>query len=167
MTHQEIINGDIPSLKSFIEYWKDYKSNYVLIAYAELNKRNYQGLDNRFIKKLNEFSLKFNHSDIDSFLTAFLLENDCNNYEEFLLKIGISSNNNLNDSQSQTSIKEVDRKYDNYDVKDILIEILNTQKENVEKLELVRENTAKLVWWLIAIPIIISILYILFFLIVN
>jgi len=51
MTYQEIINGDIPSLTSFIESWKDYESNYVLIAYAELNKRNYQNLNNRFIKK--------------------------------------------------------------------------------------------------------------------
>ena len=56
------------------EYWKDYKYENVLIAYAELNTRNYKFFNVAQIKKLNDFSLKFNQPDIDSFL------NQMNNY---------------------------------------------------------------------------------------
>ncbi len=161
MDFQAIKNLDTPALTSMIEYWKDYESNDVLIAYAELNYRNYENLNIKFKKKLKEFSSKFNHSDINSFLTAFLLVNDCNNYEEFLLKYSIvdKGDNVSNKTKTENPIKKVDNKYDDYDVKDVLIEILKAEKKSAEKLELVRQNTANLVWWLIVIPIIIFIFY--------
>ena len=162
MEYQSIKNLDSPALISMIDYWEDYESyDVVLIAYAELKYRNYKFFNKFLNKKLNEFSLKFNHNDINSFLTAFLLKNDCNNYEEFLLKYNIVDKGDdiSNNSKTGNLVKKVDNRYDDYDVKDVLIEILKAEKKSAEKLELVRQNTAKLVWWLVAIPIIIGVLF--------
>jgi hypothetical protein len=55
------------------------------------------------------------------------------------------------------------------DLKDskVLKEILYTQNLQLDKLEKIRSNTSKLVWWLIAIPIIITIIILVFGLLDN
>ncbi|GAB4165640.1 MAG: hypothetical protein Tsb0033_27450 [Winogradskyella sp.] len=51
--------------------------------------------------------------------------------------------------------------YESYNNDQLLKELLYYQKIKIEKLEKIRSNTSSLVWWLIAIPIIVGILMIL------
>jgi len=49
--------------------------------------------------------------------------------------------------------------YGELDQNETLKELLFAQQLQLEKLEKIRSNTSNLVWWLIAIPIIIAILF--------
>ena len=42
---KEISKMDSPALSSLLDYWKDYETNSILFAYAELKRRKYT---NRF-----------------------------------------------------------------------------------------------------------------------
>nr|WP_321222422.1 hypothetical protein [uncultured Psychroserpens sp.] len=48
--------------------------------------------------------------------------------------------------------------YNDFTNEEILRELLFAKKLQIDKLEKIRSNTSKLVWWLIALPIIIGIL---------
>mgnify|MGYP003137714431 CR=1 FL=1 len=52
--------------------------------------------------------------------------------------------------------------YNEFDDSDTLKEMLFTQKLQLEKLEKIRSNTSMLVWWLVAIPILLVIFVLLF-----
>ncbi|MCB0802446.1 MAG: hypothetical protein KDB74_05050 [Flavobacteriales bacterium] len=58
------------------------------------------------------------------------------------------------------SRKEFNQKYDDFDEVQILKEILYAQTLQVDKLERLRANSSKLVWWLVAIPIISFVLFV-------
>ena len=55
-----------------------------------------------------------------------------------------------------------DKKYDNLNDSQTLTELLFAQQLQIEKLEKIRRNTSILVWWLIAIPIVVG-FFVLFF----
>lgn len=69
--------------------------------------------------------------------------------------IKINYNSDLNQVSKEIFIKS----FDNFNDNDLLKEILYVQQLNYLKLELIRSNTSKLVWFLIVIPIIVFILY--------
>lgn len=48
--------------------------------------------------------------------------------------------------------------YGELNEQEIVLEMLFTQKQQLEKLEKIRSNTSALVWWLIAIPFIVAVL---------
>ena len=50
-------------------------------------------------------------------------------------------------------------KYQEFNDSDTLKEILYAQQIQINKLESIRSNTSKLVWWLIALPIIFGIFF--------
>jgi len=78
---KEITQADTPALTSFIDYWKDYNVPTVLLAYAELKRRNYS-LNEKLITRLNEFCAKNNITDFDSYLSATLKNIGYNHYDE-------------------------------------------------------------------------------------
>ena len=60
--------------------------------------------------------------------------------------------------QSQIRIS-FNEKYDNFNDHDLLKEILFFEERQLKKMELIRSNTSVLVWWLIVIPIVSWIIY--------
>lgn len=68
-------------------------------------------------------------------------------------------NNTLNLTSKRIKFIET---YSDYNDQDILKELLYTQQLHLEKLEKVRSNTSMLVWWLVAIPIILGLLAVFF-----
>ncbi|HIB49507.1 MAG TPA: hypothetical protein EYO35_14505 [Flavobacteriaceae bacterium] len=63
-------------------------------------------------------------------------------------------------SSSQTSNykEKFLERYKDKDQNELLIELIWVLRKNFDKNEKIRENTSKLVWWLIAIPIIIGLI---------
>ncbi len=82
---KEITKTDTPALTSIIDYWKDYDATTVLLAYAELKRRNYS-LNNKLLirinERINEFCAKHNSTDIESMLSVALKEIGYNSYDE-------------------------------------------------------------------------------------
>jgi hypothetical protein len=78
---KEITRTDSLALTAIIDYWKDYDSNAVLLAYAELKRRNF-ALNDKLLKRLNEFCAKNNGETIESLLTSSLKAIGYNTYEE-------------------------------------------------------------------------------------
>lgn len=99
---------DSPALTAVIDYWKDYDPKPVLLAYAELKKRNY-AIPERLLKRENEFCAKHNYNNIDTFLNAYLKENGYDSYEEYfdkevtLQKKAAAENILINSDQSSNS----------------------------------------------------------------
>lgn len=58
--------------------------------------------------------------------------------------------------------KNFNKTYGQMNDKELLQENLFAQQLQIEKLELIRSNTSKLVWWIIAIPIIFVLILIVF-----
>jgi hypothetical protein len=54
--------------------------------------------------------------------------------------------------------KKFNEQFGNLTEREILLEMLFTQNQTIDKLEKVRSNTSSLVWWLIVIPIIAGII---------
>jgi hypothetical protein len=54
--------------------------------------------------------------------------------------------------------KKFNETYHNFDDHETLKELLFAQQIQIDKLEKIRSNTSKLVWWLIALPLIFGIL---------
>jgi hypothetical protein len=78
---KEISQTDTFALTSIIDYWKDYEPSTVLLAYAELKRRNYS-LDRGLIKRINEFCTKNNSADVETLLSAALKDIGYNSYDE-------------------------------------------------------------------------------------
>jgi hypothetical protein len=78
---KEITKTDTPALTSIIDYWNNYDATTVLLAYAELKRRNYF-LNNKLLERINEFCAKHNSTDIESMLSVALKEIGCNSYDE-------------------------------------------------------------------------------------
>ncbi len=82
---KEITKTDTPALTSIIDYWNNYDATTVLLAYAELKRRNYS-LNNKLLirinERINEFCAKHNSTDIESMLSVALKEIGCNSYDE-------------------------------------------------------------------------------------
>lgn len=108
LTLKQISNMDSPALTAVIDYWKDYDPKPVLLAYAELKKRNY-AIPERLLKRENEFCAKHNYNNIDTFLNAYLKENGYDSYEEYfdkevtLQKKAAAENILINSDQSSNS----------------------------------------------------------------
>lgn len=82
---REIVGMDSPALTAVIDYWKDYDTSSPLLAYAELKRRNYS-LDKKLLKRIEEFLVKNNSTDIESLLNNSLNESGYSSYEECLEK---------------------------------------------------------------------------------
>mgnify|MGYP003582615911 CR=1 FL=1 len=67
----EITKTDTPALTSIINYWKDYDTNSVLLAYGELKRRSYS-FNEQLSKRINDFSKSKNDLDIDILLSSAL-----------------------------------------------------------------------------------------------
>jgi hypothetical protein len=78
---KEITKTDTPALTSIIDYWNNYDATTVLLAYAELKRRNYF-LNNKLLERINEFCAKHNSTDIESMLSVALKEIGYNSYDE-------------------------------------------------------------------------------------
>ena len=78
----EILRKDSLALTAIIEYWKENNTESVILAYAELNRRNFP-IPNRTQIKLNHFCDK-NFASIEILLNSFLKEKQFNSYEEFV-----------------------------------------------------------------------------------
>lgn len=81
----EIVRTDSLALTAIIEYWKDYDTNSVILAYAELKRRNFP-VPERLQKKQIQFCDNNNVTNIEDILNLFLKENQFNSYEEFFEK---------------------------------------------------------------------------------
>lgn len=81
----EIHRTDSLALTAIIEYWKDYDTNSVILAYAELKRRNFP-VPERLQKKQIQFCDKNNVANIEDLLNLFLKENQFNSFEEFFEK---------------------------------------------------------------------------------
>ena len=81
----EIHRIDSLALTAIIEYWKDYDANSVILAYAELKRRNFP-VPERLQKKQIQFCDKNNVANIEDLLNLFLKENQFNSYEEIFEK---------------------------------------------------------------------------------
>lgn len=81
----EIHRTDSLALTAIIDYWKDYDTNSVILAYAELKRRNFP-IPDRLQKKQIQFCNKNNVANIEDLLNLFLKENQLNSYEEFFEK---------------------------------------------------------------------------------
>ena len=77
----EITKTDSLALTSFIDNWKNNDKPTVLLAYAELKRRNYS-LNDKSTKLLNEFCEKQNGEDIDTLLSKALIDIGYNSYDE-------------------------------------------------------------------------------------
>ncbi|UOY09218.1 hypothetical protein L0P88_11915 [Muricauda sp. SCSIO 64092] len=84
-------------LIKIIDLWHKYDPRIVLIANAELRKRKFK-ITYSIEKKQNEFSAKYNHSDIDEFINRYLKINNHNNYQEFF-QSGIEGVNHPREKQ--------------------------------------------------------------------
>jgi len=82
---QKITAHDSPALTSYIDYWKGYDANTVLLSYAELKRRNHR-FSEKNINRLKEFCAKHNYADIDSLLSSSLKTIGYNSYAECYLK---------------------------------------------------------------------------------
>ena len=78
---KEITQTDSHALTVIIGSWNVYDATTVLLAYAELKKRNYS-LNTTLIKWLNEFCAKQNGADIDTLLASALKDIGYNSYDE-------------------------------------------------------------------------------------
>ncbi len=81
----EIHRTDSLALTAIIEYWKDYDTNSVILAYAELKRRNFP-IPERLQKKQIQFCDKNNVAKIEDLLNLLLKENQLNSYEELFEK---------------------------------------------------------------------------------
>ncbi|MFM7682889.1 MAG: hypothetical protein ACKO7P_09095 [Bacteroidota bacterium] len=81
----EIHSTDSLALTAIIEYWKDYDTNSVVLAYAELKRRNFP-LPERLQNKQIQFCDKNSVSNFEDLLNIFLKENQFNSYEDFFEK---------------------------------------------------------------------------------
>jgi hypothetical protein len=81
----EINSIDSLALTAIIEYWKDYDTNSVVLAYAELKRRNFP-IPERLQNKQIQFCAKNNVANIEDLLNLFLKENQFNSYEDFFEK---------------------------------------------------------------------------------
>lgn len=77
----EITKTDTPALTSIINYWKDYDTNSVLLAYAELKRRNYS-FDEQLVKQINNFNTSKSDLDIDTLLSSALKNIGYDSYSE-------------------------------------------------------------------------------------
>jgi hypothetical protein len=157
-----ISNMDFPALKSVLEYWKEYEKGTLLLCYAELKRRGF-AIDEKSMKKLNEISLLNNYSSIDDFLTSYIKKQGFNSYVEYFdNEIGLSKNEKLKlvnkKQETPTTVLKSDSEVHN----ELLKELISAQKLQNDKLERIRANTSKLVWWLVAIPILIVLFSLLF-----
>lgn len=112
LTVQQVSSMDSLALTSIIDFWKYNEPKSVLLAYAELKKRNY-AISERLSRRQNEFCAKNNYENIDIFLNAYLKENGHNSYEEICDKeLTLSENTaaiNISDKSDQNS-----NSYDKY-----------------------------------------------------
>jgi hypothetical protein len=82
---KEILKFDKLALTAVIDYWIDYDITSVILAYAELKRRNFD-FDDKLRKKLTEFCDKNSVENIENLLNKFLKENQIESYDEFLEK---------------------------------------------------------------------------------
>lgn len=79
---KEISKMDSPALSSLLEYWKDYDTNSILLAYAELKRRKYT-IPTSLQKKQNQFCEKNNIQNIEELLSTTMKEMGFNSYDEY------------------------------------------------------------------------------------
>ena len=73
---------DSLALTAVLDYWKDYDSMSVLLAYGELKRRDCS-IPERLTKKINQFYENNSAPNIEDFLNASMKEIGFNSYEEY------------------------------------------------------------------------------------
>lgn len=73
-------------LTEIIENWEGYDTNTVILAYCELEKRNFSISEDLQQKVIPSFCEKNNVENITHLINSFLKEKNCQSYEEFLKK---------------------------------------------------------------------------------
>ena len=89
---KEIVKMSLPDLNFITDNWEDYDKDSVLLAYSELKKRGLNLAPKR--KKLKEFCLNNNSSEIELLLEEFFKGHGYKSYEEYR-KSGISEEKTL------------------------------------------------------------------------
>ena len=87
---KEISISDSLALTAIIDYWKDYDAKSVLLAFAELKKRDYQ-IPERLIKKQIAFCEKYGIENINTFTNLNFKELGFNPNEEDFIKDNIKT----------------------------------------------------------------------------
>lgn len=82
---QEISKMDSFALTSVLDYWKDYEPKSVLLAYAELKRRNYS-IPSSLLNKQVQFSERNNGQNIEHLLGVTMKEMGFNSYDEYFYK---------------------------------------------------------------------------------
>ncbi len=82
---QEISKMDSFALTSVLDYWKDYEHKSVLLAYAELKRRNYS-IPSSLLNKQVQFSERNNGQNIEHLLGVTMKEMGFNSYDEYFYK---------------------------------------------------------------------------------
>jgi hypothetical protein len=78
----EIARMDSYALTAIIDYWKEFDTFSVLIAYGELKRRNFN-IPVRLIKTMEDFCKINNSLSFDDLLIAYLKEYNCENYDQY------------------------------------------------------------------------------------
>ena len=86
LSYSDIIAMDSMAQTAVLEYWNDYSPMSVLLAYAELKRKNFL-LPNRAEKGAIDFCKKNDVADIDTFLNSKMKEAGFNSYIEYYQKI--------------------------------------------------------------------------------
>ena len=103
---REIISDyDSQALTSILDYWEDYDSETVILAYAELNRRKFD-INKRLLINLEVLSHKNNQPDIDTFLNEFLSNFECNSFEKFISRSGLIIGNKYDSKVYNTPTEE-------------------------------------------------------------
>jgi hypothetical protein len=82
ITIDDLRKMDSPSLVSIIDYWKDYSKDSVLLANAELKRRNWE-IPLYINKKNEDFCNKNQLKDIKEGLSILFINNGHNTYDDF------------------------------------------------------------------------------------
>ena len=82
---QEISKMDSFALTSVLDYWKDYEHKSVLLAYAELKRRNYS-IPSSLLNKQVQCSERNNGQNIEHLLGVTMKEMGFNSYDEYFYK---------------------------------------------------------------------------------
>lgn len=117
LTHKQIIYLDSLALTAVIDFWKDYDPKSVLLAYAELKRRNY-AIPERLLKRQSEFCTKNNYNNIDTFLNTYLEEIGYNTYEEYFyitFNEYFNTEATLQKKEAENTLKNSDQSSNSYD----------------------------------------------------
>lgn len=84
-TLKEIVEMNTNALTTIIDFWREHEPFTVLLAYAELKRRNHD-INEILNYRITEFCLKNNYYNINSFLSTELQKLGYNSFDEYCEK---------------------------------------------------------------------------------